>query len=60
MIPHSVATVASPIYKRSLITEEHNINSVVKPPKMIYTKCGLLIERWSHAIVFVGSLRRAA
>jgi len=23
----------------------------VKPPKMMYTKCGFVIERWSHAIV---------
>ena len=58
MIPQSVATVASPMYRRSLITEEHNMNSVVKPPKMMYTKWGLLTERWSHAMVFVGSTVR--
>jgi len=36
------------MYILSLMKEEHNIKSEVKPPRMMYTKCGLLIERWSH------------
>jgi hypothetical protein len=51
MMPHSVATVASPMYRRSLITEEHSMNRLVKPPRITYTKCGFVMERWSHAIV---------
>lgn len=26
------------------------MKSEVKPPRMMYTKCGLLMERWSHMI----------
>ena len=43
--PQRVATVASPMYMRSLMMDEHNMNSEVKPPRMMYTKCGLVIER---------------
>ena len=30
--PHMVATVASPIYKRSFTNREHSMNKLVKPP----------------------------
>ena len=54
MTPQMVATVASPMYMRSLMKDEHNMKSEVKPPKMMYTKCGLLTERWSHMLRAVG------
>jgi len=54
MTPQRVATVASPMYIFSLMKDEHNMNSEVKPPRIMYTKCGLLIERWLHAIVVLG------
>uniref|UniRef100_A0A1Y1JX96 Uncharacterized protein n=1 Tax=Photinus pyralis TaxID=7054 RepID=A0A1Y1JX96_PHOPY len=53
MTPHNVATVASPIYMRSLMKEEQSMNSDVKPPRMIYTKCGLVISSCSQAILVV-------
>lgn len=50
MRPQRVATVASPMYMRSLMKEEQSMNREVKPPKMIYTKCGLVIDRCSQAM----------
>lgn len=31
------------------------MNIEVKPPRMMYTRWALVIERWSHAIVLIGS-----
>lgn len=50
-MPHSVATKGSPRYSLSLIMDEHNMKRVVKLPRMMYTRSGLLIDRWPHAIV---------
>jgi hypothetical protein len=33
------------------MTEEHSINKVVKPPRIMYTKCGLVMDKWSHAML---------
>jgi hypothetical protein len=34
-IPQIVATVASPMYSFSLMNDEHNMNRLVKPPRMM-------------------------
>jgi hypothetical protein len=36
---------------RSFMTEEQSMNREVNPPRMIYTKWGLVMERCSHAMV---------
>ncbi len=35
MTPQRVATVASPMYMRSLMMDEHSMNREVNPPRMI-------------------------
>ena len=49
MTPHKVATVASPIYSFSLTNKDTSMKRLVKPPRIRYARCGLLIDSCSHA-----------
>ncbi len=37
--------MASPMYMRSLMTLEQSMNSDVKPPRMMYTRWGLVMDK---------------
>jgi hypothetical protein len=40
-----------PNVKTLLDEREHNMNRLVKPPRIMYARCGLLIESCSHTMM---------